>query len=364
MKVKDILAAINEWAPFSLQESYDNSGLIVGNPDKEIDKVLVTFDVTEEVLEEAIAMKAQIIVSHHPIVFKGLKRLTGSTYVERVVIKAIQNDIALLAVHTNLDNVLHGTNSILAEKLGLKNIRSLNPMQDHLYKLVTYVPTQHAEKVRNALFEAGAGQIGNYDHCSYNLEGKGSFRAGENSNPFVGEKNKTHYEEEVRIETVFPKHIKGKLIAQLLSAHPYEEVAYDIFPIANPHNTLGSGIIGTLENEVDAMVFLKELKEKLNADQIRHTHSTDKKIKTVALCGGSGAFLISQAMANKADIYISGDIKYHEFFDSEDKMIIADVGHYESEQFTKELLISYISKKFPTFALLKSAINTNPVNYL
>ena len=364
MQLKELISRLEMLAPPAYQESYDNSGLLTGSPDSEVKKALISFDVTEKVVDEAIEKGADLIISHHPIIFGGLKRLTGKNYVERTIIKAVKNDIALYAMHTNLDNVIRGTNSILANRLGLKNTKVLAPVEGRFRKLVTFCPTDYADKVRHAIFDAGAGHIGNYDQCSYNVQGQGSFRAGENTNAFVGEKGKLHFEEEVRIETIFPDYLEARIINALLSAHPYEEVAYDIYKLENTSANLGAGIIGELENEEDARDFLLRLKDITSAGCIRHTDLVKDTVKRVALCGGSGAFLIGRARAEAADIYITGDIKYHEFFDAEDRMIIADIGHYESEQFTKELLINYIKENFPTFAVQISDSKTNPINYL
>ncbi len=364
MLLSKITSIIENVAPLQLQESYDNAGLIIGNAKMDINKALICFDVTEEVLDEAISIGANLIISHHPIIFGGIKKLNGKNYVERIVLKAIKNDIALYAAHTNLDNVIAGTNKILAEKLGLKNVKTLSPQSSMLNKLVVFVPKSHKEKVEQAIFDAGAGSIGKYDSCSFQAEGQGTFRAMEGSNPFVGNIGELHHEQEVRIETVFPKHIKGRIISAMLSAHPYEEVAYDIYNLENKIDDIGAGIIGNLENEADELSFLNKLKEITNAQGIKYTNILGNKIKKVALCGGSGAFLINKAKSAGADIYISGDIKYHEFFDADNSMIIADIGHYESEQYTTALLFSIIKEKLPTFAFQISGINTNPINYL
>jgi dinuclear metal center YbgI/SA1388 family protein len=364
MKIAKITGALEEFAPPALQESYDNAGLIVGSSDAETGKVLITVDVTEDVVDEAIATGAGLIVAHHPIVFSGLKKLNGKNYVERVVMKAIKHDIAIYAIHTNLDNILEGTNKYLAELLGLTNLKVLSPAGGQLLKLVVFCPLSHAGKVRDAIFGAGAGVIGNYDRCSFNAEGSGSFRAGDNTNPFAGEKGKEHFEEEVRIETILPFYLKGKVINAMLAAHPYEEVAYDIYRLENKTFKTGSGITGTLKEEMKTTDFLKKLKDVTGAGCIRHTKIVKPTVKKIALCGGSGAFLINAAKSAGADIYITGDVKYHEFFDAGEKMIIADTGHYETEQFTVEILYDFIKEKFPTFAVQKSDIVTNPISYL
>lgn len=364
MTVQDICKTIEDIAPLAYQESYDNAGLLVGDPKMEVTGGLITIDVTEEVVEEAIQKKCNLIVAHHPIIFGGVKRLTGRNYVERTVIKAIQNNIAIYAAHTNLDNITGGVNSKISEKLGLENCRILMPMDDELRKLVVFVPVEHAEKVRSAICDAGAGKIGNYDHCSYNSAGQGTFRAGEGSNPFVGEQGKIHFEEEIRIETIIPKARQGSVIQAMIQAHPYEEVAYDIYPLENKYALAGGGMIGTLPVPVSETDFLTTLKNVFGTGCIKHTNLLQKEIKKVALCGGSGSFMLKKAIAARADVFVSGDFKYHEYFDAEGRILIADIGHYESEQFTKDVFYEILMKKFPKFALCLSGVKTNPVNYL
>ncbi len=363
MLIKNIVECIENIAPLVLQENYDNAGLIIGDAETEIETALICIDVTEEIVVEAIKKNCRLIISHHPVVFKGLKKINAKNSIERIVTKAIKNDIAIYAAHTNLDNVANGVNSILAEKLCLKNIEILSPKTDILRKLVCFCPVDYADKVREAIFEAGAGHIGNYSHCSFNLNGNGSFKATEKAHPFAGEINKLHFENEVRIESIFPYFNEYKIIKALLKSHPYEEVAYDIYPLENKMGSIGSGIIGDIE-KTDASEFLTGLKKICDTACIRHSKLIDKEISKVAICGGSGSFLIQQAITANADIFISGDIKYHDFFEAENKIIIADIGHYESEQFTKELLYTIIRKKFPNFAVLISEKNTNPVHYL
>jgi dinuclear metal center YbgI/SA1388 family protein len=364
MQIKEITQFIESIAPLAYQESYDNAGLIVGKANDEISGILISLDITEEIIDEAISRSLNLVIAHHPIVFNGLKKLNGRNYVERSVIKAIKNNIAIYAAHTNLDSVFGGVNSKICEKLKLQNCRMLIPMQGFLKKLVTFVPTADAERVRTALFEAGAGHIGNYDSCSYNTTGVGSFKGNENSNPYVGEKEKLHFEEETRIETIFPKLIQQKVVKALLDAHPYEEVAYDIYPLDNEFALGGTGMIGELEEPMDEHQFLQTIKEAFHCKVLKHTTILGKPIKKVAVCGGSGSSFLSKAMAQNADIYISADFKYHQFFDAEQKIIIADIGHYESEQFTKEVFYELLTKKFPKFAVHLSEIITNPVSYL
>ncbi|MCF8296919.1 MAG: Nif3-like dinuclear metal center hexameric protein [Saprospiraceae bacterium] len=364
MKIKEIISCIENFAPLSFQEDYDNSGLIIGDKNAEISKALITLDITEKVIDEAIDGNFQLIISHHPIVFAGLKKITGKNFVERIVIKAIKNNIAIYSAHTNLDNFHKGVNAIICQKIGLKNCKILSPKSDLLRKLVTFCPIDKAEEVRRAIFEAGAGHIGNYDSCSFNTEGKGSFKANEDANPYVGEQNKLHFEKEERIETIYSINNEAKILNALLKSHPYEEVAYDIYPLKNKFNNVGAGMIGELEIAEDEKDFLKRVKEIVGVGCVKHSDFIGKKIIKVAVCGGSGSFLINNAISSGADIFLTGDLKYHQFFDADEKMIIADIGHFESEQFTKELLLSILNENFPKFAVQISKCNTNAVNYL
>ncbi|HEY0245663.1 MAG TPA: Nif3-like dinuclear metal center hexameric protein [Mucilaginibacter sp.] len=363
MKLLQLTNYLESLAPLAYQEDYDNSGLIVGSPDQDVYQALISLDCTEAIVDEAITTNCQVIISHHPIVFKGLKRFNGKTYVERVVEKAIRNQIAIYAIHTNLDNLMTGVNARICEILGLENCRILAPKHRVLKKLVTYVPNSYADQVRNALFHAGAGNIGNYSETSFNAEGTGTFKGNEDSNPYIGEPGLRHTENEIRIETVYPVNLESKVLMALVLAHPYEEVAYDLYELTNQHQQIGAGMIGELEHAVDEDAFLFEVKEKMRAKVIRHTEFTGKPVKKVAVCGGAGGFLLKQAIAAGADVFITADYKYHEFFDAEGKIMIADIGHFESEQFTQQLLYETIQKKFSTFAIRLTEINTNPVKY-
>jgi dinuclear metal center YbgI/SA1388 family protein len=363
MILQNIITEIEKFAPLAYQESYDNCGLLTGNKEQEISGAILCLDCTEAVVEEAIQKKCNLIIAHHPIIFGGLKKLNGNNYVERTVIKAIQNNIAIYACHTNLDNVKLGVNKKIANKLGLINTQILAPKKSLLKKLVTFVPATHLGKVQESLFNAGAGNIGNYDSCSFVLEGTGSFRGNENSNPFIGEKGKLSLEKESRLELIFETINESQIISTLKQNHPYEEVAYDIYQLENTYQNIGSGMVGELETPISEMEFLARLKSVFMLKLIKHTPLLTKSIKKVALCGGSGSFLLKNAINSKSDIYISSDFKYHEFFDAENKILIADIGHYESEQFTPEIFYEIISNKFPTFASYLTETNTNPVNY-
>jgi len=364
MKLSEIISVIESFAPLAYQEAYDNAGLLLGSENMEIKKALITIDVTEEVINEAINVKANLIISHHPVIFNEIKKITGKTYTERIIIKAIKDNMAIYAAHTNLDNVMEGVNYKICQKLDLDNLRILSPVKGELRKIVTFVPLDHADKVRLAIFNAGAGQIGNYEQCSYNLEGFGTFKGSEETNPYAGEKGKLHIEKEIRIETIFPKAIQQKVVSAMIAAHPYEEVAYDIYPLDNSYANAGMGMIGELEKDTNELTFLKKIKSVFDIKTLKHTKLRNKNIKKVAVCGGSGSFLIKDAISVDADIFITGDIKYHQFFDAYDNILIADVGHYESEQFTKEIFYELLKKKLPKFALHLSKVKTNPINYL
>ncbi len=363
MKISEIISFLEIKAPPALQEHYDNAGLITGDRDMNCSGIICSLDVTEEVVKEAIAKKANLIVAHHPIIFGGLKKINGKNYVERTVIAAIKNDIAIYAIHTNLDNVIDGVNGKMAALLGLQNISVLSPKENSLKKLFTFVPLEKAGPVRAAIFEAGGGQIGNYSECSFNVEGIGTFKAGENTDPYVGKIGEQHSEKELKIEVIFPAYLESKIVSALKAAHPYEEVAYDIVALSNPHQQIGSGIIGELPEPLKEDDMLKKIKSVFGVPVIRHTALKGVPVKKIALCGGAGSFLISKSLNSGADMYISADIKYHEFFDANGLMVICDIGHYESEQFTIDLLQEILAQKFPTFAVLKTGVKTNPVQY-
>ena len=364
MQIKEITSYIESIAPLAYQESYDNAGLLVGSANSEAESALITLDVTEAVIDEAIAGNDKLIIAHHPLIFSGIKKLNGKNEVERCLLKAIKNDISIYAAHTNLDSVIGGVNSKICEKLGLSNCQILSPIKNQLKKLVTYIPTAQAKQVQQAVFEAGAGHVGNYDWCGYTLNGTGSFRGNEDSQPFVGEPGQLHTEVETRFETVFPAHRQNNIIQALLAAHPYEEVAYDIYSLDNDFRLVGAGMIGELEIPSDEAEFLHHAKKTFNTDAVRHSPLLGKKVARVAVCGGSGSFLIRQAINARADIFLTGDLKYHQFFEAEGKIVLADIGHFESEQFTKEVFYELLTKKFPKFAIRLSAVNTNPINYL
>jgi dinuclear metal center YbgI/SA1388 family protein len=363
MKISEITAFLETLAPPSLQENYDNAGLITGEESMECTGILCCLDATEPVIDEAIDKGCNLVVAHHPIVFSGLKKLNGKSYVERVVIKALKNDICIYAIHTNLDNVLNGVNQKIAEKIGLQKPAILLPKKGQLKKLYYYVPSDYAEKVMNAVFQAGAGHIGQYSECSFSAPGSGTFKPEAGANPFVGETGSRHVADELKTEILFPAWREREILSALKANHPYEEVAYEIISLDNDHQQLGSGVLGELPEPMDEPAFLSLLKENFGLAVIRHTAFRGKKISKVAVCGGAGSFLIGSAIRSGSDIYITSDLRYHEFFDANDRIILADIGHFESEQFTIELLATHLEKKFLNFAVLKTGVNTNPVNY-
>lgn len=363
MKVQDITSLLEKLAPPSLQESYDNAGLLTGRVDWECTGIIVALDATEEVVQEAISKKCNLIVAHHPVIFGGLKRINGNNYVEKTIIAAIKNDIAIYAIHTNLDNVLDGVNAKIADKLGLINRQVLLPKAGVLKKLYTFVPVAHAAVVRAAIFNAGAGHIGNYSECSFNSNGEGTYKAGEDSQPFAGNIGQLHTEAETRMEIIFPAWLEKSIIKAMKEAHPYEEVAFDIIALDNTLNATGSGLLGYLPVAMTENELLTLIKTRFNLTVIKHTPLKGKPVKKVALCGGAGSFLTKTAVAAGADFYISADFKYHDFFDANGRLVIADIGHYESEQFTIALLSEFLQEKFPNFAVLKTGVITNPVSY-
>lgn len=364
MQIKDIIRELETFAPLIYQEAYDNCGLQVGDAEALCHQALLCLDVTEAVIEEAITRQCQLIIAHHPLLFSGVKRLTGRHYTERILMKAIKHDVAVYAMHTNLDNVYLGVNHKIAARIGLQNTRILAPNPGKLLKLITYVPENDAEVLMEALFAAGMGRLGAYTECSFRSPGQGTFRPGQDTHPAIGQPDgprETVHEN--RLEVLVPQHLKDKALATLQTHHPYEEVAYELIPLENEHQYLGAGMTGELSEPLSAGDFLRKLKTDMKLTCIRHTELPDKLIRKVAVCGGSGSFLLPRAIAQGADIFITGDFKYHQFFDADSRIIIADIGHYESEQFTIEIFSEILKKKFPNFALLFTQVNTNPVNY-
>jgi dinuclear metal center YbgI/SA1388 family protein len=363
MTINDITHILEEFAPLDYAEDFDNVGLLIGDKSTTVNGILVTLDTLENVVDEAISKKCNLIVSFHPIIFSGLKKITGKNYVERTILKAIKNDIAIYAIHTALDNCPEGVNAKICEVLGLKNTQVLIPQKNTIKKLTTYIPADKAQNLKQKLFNAGAGKIGNYSNCSFEVSGTGSYKAGENANPTKGTIGSTHYEEESLISVVFTKSVEAQVLDALLKNHPYEEVAYEIQTLENTNNYIGMGMIGELEETVSEEVFLKQLKSRMNATVVRHSELRGKPVKRIAVLGGSGAFAIGAAKAAGADVFVTADVKYHQFYEAEKQMVIADIGHFETEQFTKNLLVDYLTEKIPNFAIHLSESITNPIKY-
>ncbi|MFT4061859.1 MAG: Nif3-like dinuclear metal center hexameric protein [Edaphocola sp.] len=364
MQISELLSEIEAFAPIFYQENYDNCGVQVGNVQNEATGALLAIDVTEETVAEAMEHGCNLIIAHHPLIFSGLKKITGAGYVERVLMKAIKNDMVIYAAHTNLDNVRQGVNHKMTQKLGLVHTRILAPAKGNLCKLYTYVPREYAGQVQDALFAAGAGHVGNYSECSYTSPGQGTFRPGADTNPAIGSAGgERESVAEVKIEVLMPLALQQKVVNTLKAAHPYEEVAYEIIRLENENQTIGAGMVGELPQALPVPEFLAHLKKQMKTACIKYTHPRGDLVKTVAVCGGSGSFLLKNAMVGNADVFVTADCKYHQFFDAEGKIMIADIGHYESEQFTVEIFAEILKEKFPNFALLFTKKNTNPVNY-
>ena len=363
MTIEEIIRELETVAPLQYQEDYDNCGLLAGQKHLEASGALLSLDCTEDVVEEAITLNCNLIIAHHPILFKGLKKITGSNYVERTLIKAIQNNIAIYAIHTNLDNTIEGVNGEIAKRLGLKNVRPLVPLNGHLLQLTVFIPNDHFEKVRTALFYAGAGSLGNYSECGFSVVGNGSFKPEEGAQPFEGEHGIRTEQEEIRFEVILPSWKKSNVQRALFESHPYEEIAHNWQTLQNPIHQFGSGAIGELEAPIALTDCLSILKKEFNNQSIKYTHTNKPKIQKIAICGGSGQFLLGAAKAQGADVFITSDVKYHEFFDAEGQLSFIDIGHFESEQFTIELIHAKITEKFRTFAVHKTGVITNPVLY-
>lgn len=364
MKIKDLFPILEELAPLAYAEDFDNVGLLVGNAENNVTGILVCHDALEEVIDEAIEKQCNFVVCFHPIIFSGLKSITGKNYVERAILKAIRNDVAIYALHTALDNHMDGVNKVFSDALGLKNPKILVPKQDFIRKLVTYTIPENADKIRNAMFEAGAGTIGNYDHCSFNSEGFSTYKGNEDSNPVIGNKGELTIGNEIKVEVTYKKHQESRILKALFSNHVYEEVAYEIYNLQNAHQNIGLGMIGELETALAERDFLQMVKDKMQCGGIRHSEFIGKNVKKIAVLGGSGSFAISHAIRAGADAYLTADLKYHDFYQAENKLLVADIGHFESERYTKNYIVDFLRKKITNFAIILSEINTNPVKYL
>ncbi|MGQ2984972.1 Nif3-like dinuclear metal center hexameric protein [Flavobacterium sp.] len=364
MKIKDITTILEEMAPLAYAEDFDNVGLLTGNANDEAKGILICHDALEAVIDEAIAKNCNMVICFHPILFSGLKKITGRNYVERAVIKAIKNDIALYAVHTALDNHKNGVNKIFCDALGLRNTKVLVAKEGFIRKLITYTITENFEKLRNALFDAGAGNIGNYENCSFSSQGKGTYKGNADSDPKIGEPGEFVEAQELKLEVTFEKHLEGRILQALFANHVYEQVAYEIYSLENRHQNIGLGMTGELETPMDEAAFLRFVKEKMQAGGIRHSMFTGREVKKVAVLGGSGSFAIKNAIASGADVFLTADLKYHQFYEAEGKIVLADIGHFESERFTKDFIGRFLSEKIKSIPVEISGVDTNPVHYL
>lgn len=364
MKIKDILSVLETMAPLAYAEDFDNVGLLTGTASSDITGIIVCHDALEEVIEEAAAKNCNLVVCFHPILFSGLKKITGKNYVERAVIKAIKNDIAIYAVHTALDNHKQGVNKIFCDALGLTDTKILVPKEGFIKKLVTYTTPDNHKALQQALFTAGAGSIGNYTNCSFNSNGTGTYQGNDDSNPQVGTRGEFTQTDEIKIEVTFEKHLENNILKALFANHIYEEVAYEIYNLNNTHQNIGLGMTGMLSQPMDEKEFLLFVKEKMNADGIRHSAYTGKKISKVAVLGGSGSFAIKAAIAAGADAFLTADLKYHQFYEAEGKLLLADIGHFESERYTQNYIAGYLQDNIKGIDIIITTVNTNPVKYL
>jgi len=352
MKIKEVILHLERKFPLYWQEEYDNCGVQCGDKEQEITGALVCFNFSEKAIEEAIARNANLIISHHPLIFKGLQKIEPTSPTGRMIFKAIQHKLVLYSMHTNIDNGIEGGNWLFAKKLGLKELKVLAPKEALFRKLVFYAPNGEEVPIIDALFTAGCGAVGNYINCSFRAEGKGTFQPLKSANPFIGQADVTEMVDEVRVEMIFPKAIQQKVIKTLYRHHPYEEPAFDIFALENSISQIGLGSIGTLPQSMRAEYFFDVMKKELNIEYFRISGKTDRTIQKVAVCGGSGSSFIRTAFAAGADIFITGDVKYHDFFSVDNQMIIADIGHFEGESFIKEIIYNELKENFSNFATI------------
>jgi dinuclear metal center YbgI/SA1388 family protein len=348
VKCREIIEKIEKLAPLNLAESWDNVGLLIGDYQKEIKNIMVTLDVTLEVVKEAVEKKIDLIIAHHPIIFKPLKKITMDDYTGQMVCNLIKNDISVYAAHTNLDIAKGGLNDVLASRLQLNNVKVLKALKNvQLKKIVVFIPDGYQDAVREAMAKEGAGWIGDYSHCTFMTKGTGTFKPLEGTNPFIGKQGQVEKAEEYRLETIVPQDKVGKVIKAMLEVHPYEEVAYDIYPLEIEGEAVGIGRIGTLENEMTFSEFIKLVKNTLNIEYIKYIGNEKSIISKVAICTGSGADFISACVKQKADVYITGDVKYHEAqFAQQNGLNLIDAGHYETENIVVPFLMDYLNDTY------------------
>lgn len=364
-KIKEVLQAMDAICSESIQESWDNSGLQWGDDSETVKGVIVSLDVTMDVINEAIDCGCNLIIAHHPLIFGPLKQVRkNGTEVERLAYHCIQNSIAVYAAHTNWDKVAQGVSWVMAKRIGLLNEEILQPEKDGLCNLKVMGTPRDIAEIRKAWFNAGIGNVGEYSNCSFTTDGWGTFEPSESANPSVGEKNKTEFLRENAIEILCTKKDVSKALAIATETSSYETIAHSIIPLKNTNDTLGFGCIGELKEALSLSDFLALCKEKYACKVVRYNPSEKiKNIKTVAVCGGSAIDFLPTAIARKADAYITADVKYHQFMLADDALTLVDVGHYESEIWAMEYLTHLISEKFHNFAIRLTTINTNSVRY-
>ncbi len=370
VRCQQIFDWIEEWADPALAEDWDHIGNLVGSPADSVSRVLVTLDVTDEVIAEAIDENVNLIVAHHPLFRDPIPYLRSDLFSSSRVYRLIQKGISLYAAHTNLDAAPGGINDVLADLLGLRDVEILFPTyEENLYKIVVFVPLGHEERVREAISARGGGWIGNYSDCTFQTEGVGTFRPLEGTKPFIGETGELERVRETRIETIAPQKKLSDLLKNMIAAHPYEEVAYDIYPLKNTGTKAGLGRIGRLPESLALADFARKVKDSLGLGMVRITGDPQRSVSKIALCGGGGMSLLEQAIKCDADLYLTGDIRHHGALDALDRGIaLVDGGHYGTERVIVPVLADYLQKKAKEagegLTVLVSQINTDPFSYI
>lgn len=359
----DIAGFMEEFAPTFLAEDWDNVGLLVGSRSQEVRRVLVCLEVSAKVVEEAVSKKIDLILSHHPMIFKGLKRIVADDFSGGLLYKLIRNNIGVYSAHTNLDVTDHGINEHLADIMGLKNAKNLNPYQsEDLYKVVVFVPERDVDRVREAMCSAGAGWLGNYSDCTFMTKGTGTFKPLEGTHPYIGTQGTLEKVDEYRLETVVPKSRMGCVISAMLKAHPYEEVAYDTYLLKLKGKEYGLGKYGSLEVPMSFDAFVRHVKNKLNISTVRLIGQPPKEVQTAAVFCGAFDDNFSAVVRNRIDVLIAGDVKHHTAFDMAAAGIcVIDAGHFATERIMVPHLTEILSKKFPELEVIASEVEEDPI---
>lgn len=361
MKLKSFVKKIEKKYPLNLAYDWDNVGLLVGDNDQEINKIMVCLEANEKVINEAIENDIDLIITHHPFIFSKIKKVTTSDLKGNLIHKLIKNNISIYSMHTNFDIAFDGLNDYFAEMLELDNIKILDKTNsENLYKLAVYVPKTHLDNVRTALGNSGAGHLGNYKECSFSSEGEGRFKPCDGANPYIGETNTLESVHEVKIETIVPQKILDKVISAMIKSHPYEEVAYDLYKLENKGDSVGLGRYGKLRTQMTFKELGLILKEKLDIKHLRVVGDLEEKVSKVAIVTGSGADMVKKAFKCGCDVLITGDMKYHDAQDTLDiGMKVIDCGHFDTEKVFADIMFEYINKEFD-IEVIKSNINLNP----